>query len=355
MSRKPVLPLLLVSVGWLCSLMLAVGIALLVRPLSGPDKLPDAAVGAMGWVDDQTLVGQVVEDLPIKSFADTPAFIAGAEPESVYLWDAARKATGDVIPCRNQGSVGSCVAFGAACAAEHLMCVQIALLQRPEEFKDLAQEVIYGGSRVEIGGGRIRGDGSVGAWAAKWVREYGLVARGVYGSIDLSRYSEATCRAFGRSGVPDDLEQLARGRPVRSITQVRTATECRRALASGYPVTIASSQGFRMQRDSQGFCSPAGTWMHQMCVIGYRKGSRPGFWIQNSWGAQAHTGPKGEGSPPDGGFWADEGVVHRMLGQGDSWAFADLDGFPARNIDWFSRVAPRRHKLDTETLLGVAW
>ena len=41
----------------------------------------------------------------------------------------------------------------------------------------LSPEVIYGGSRVEIGGGRIRGDGSIGAWAARWVRDYGVVPR----------------------------------------------------------------------------------------------------------------------------------------------------------------------------------
>src|SRR5437763_1529398 len=75
-----------------------------------------------------------------------------------------------------------------------------------EEYRDLAQEVIYGGSRVEVGGGRLRGDGSVGAWAAKFVHDYGVVPRGVHGRYDLSRYDERRCREYGARGVPGDLE-----------------------------------------------------------------------------------------------------------------------------------------------------
>ena len=89
------------------------------------------------------------------------------------------------------------------------------------EYRDLAPEVIYGGSRVEIGGGRIRGDGSIGAWAARWVRDYGVVPRGLHGSHDLRLYDENRCRDYGRRGVPDDLEALAKEHPVRGVVNVR--------------------------------------------------------------------------------------------------------------------------------------
>ena len=49
-----------------------------------------------------------------------------------------------------------------ATAIEHLLCEQIAA-GSCEEFRELASEVIYGGSRVEIGGGRWSG---VLAWFA---------------------------------------------------------------------------------------------------------------------------------------------------------------------------------------------
>jgi hypothetical protein len=158
-------------------------------------------------------------------------------------------------------SGNSCVSFGTATAIEHLMCVEIANGD-PEQYKDLAQEVIYGGSRVEVGGGRIGGDGSVGAWAAEFVKKWGVVARGVYGQYDLSRYSESTCRSFGSRGVPDELEALAKKTPVQAITKVTSFDEACKALLQGYPIAICSNQGFTMQRDAEGFCRASGSWAH---------------------------------------------------------------------------------------------
>ncbi len=311
----------------------------------------DPVIGGMGWHNDPDAVQQIIQQLPIKSFSETPAF-RGDEPNQVFLWEAARKVLGHPVPCRNQGSVGSCVSFGCVAVVENLMCKQI-VDGNSQEFKDLAQEIVYGGSRVEIGGGKIRGDGSVGAWAAQWCQKYGVVARGVYGTVDLSKYSEQTCRQMGRNGVPKNLEDIARQQPVKSITPVTNVDECRKALASGYPVTVASDQGFSMTRDRDGFCRAQGTWGHQMAILGYQKGNRPGFWIQNSWGPDAFSGPVGAGSPPDGGFWADERVVARMLSQGDSWAYGDLEGFPARQLnDWFTRM-PKPKQL-SETLFALA-
>lgn len=321
-------------------------------PPPAPPKDDDPVIFTQGWIDDPDAVAQVVAGMPIKSFLDTPAGRSETEPEQVFLWDAARKATGDVLPARNQGSVGSCVAFGCVCAVEYLQCVQIANGQ-PSEFKALAQEVVYGGSRVEIGGGRIRGDGSVGGWAARWCSEYGVVARGRHGEHNLERYDESLCRQYGAKGVPADLEPIAKQRPVKNTAPIRSAAECRKALASGYPVSVASSQGFVMKRDSEGFCKASGTWMHQMAILGYQNGSRPGFWIQNSWGPSAHTGPKGAGSPPEGGFWAEASVVDRMLRQGDSWAFSDVVGFPKRKLTWYD-VTQRRETRQRGLLLPFA-
>lgn len=338
---------------------IAAGFALLLSLINKPavpPAVPIQSTPPAGWVNDPEAVKAVVGSLPIKSFSQTPAF-RGPDPDQVFLWEAERKVLGHTIPCRNQGQVGSCVSFGAAAAVERLMCVQIAIEGRGEEFKDVAQEVIYGGSRIEIGGGRIRGDGSVGAWAAQWCQKYGVVARGVYGNLDLSQYSEQLCRQLGRTGIPKDLEDIARQRPVKSIVPVATADECRKALASGYPVTVASDQGFTMTRDRDGFCRPSGTWGHQMCIIGYQKGSRPGFWIQNSWGADAFTGPAGAGNPPDGGFWADERVVAGMLSQGDSWAYGDLNGFPGRQLnEWFTQATPsqKRFKAISDDMFALA-
>jgi hypothetical protein len=124
---------------------------------------PDARF-ANGWVRDDDAVKAVADSLPHPVFAATPAGQVETIPDRVHLWDYAKVAISKHVPTRDQGSVGSCVSFGAACAVEYQECVirVVALKagQPPPDFKDVSQEVIYGGSRVQIGGGRIRGDGS---------------------------------------------------------------------------------------------------------------------------------------------------------------------------------------------------
>jgi len=299
-------------------------------------------IRAFGWVDDPG----AVQGVATERFTETEAFRTPYHgPDDVFLWDACRKVTGDRLPPRDQKGVGSCVAFGTASAIEHLLCVQIANGSR-EEYRDLAPEVIYGGSRVEIGGGTIRGEGSIGAWAAKFVTRYGVVPRGLHGSHDLRVYDEARCRDYGRHGVPDDLEPLARKHPVKSASNVRSWEECRAAIRNGYPVAACSSQGFTMTRDADGFCRASGTWMHCLAIVGIRGGSRPGAFLLNSWGERAHTGPRGLGDPSPAGFWADAHIVDRMLKQGDSWAFSEAVGFPARKLNWYAgHVRPRGLRL----------
>lgn len=314
-------------------LSLAIGLRVLTESTSVVEEPP---VRTFGWVDDPQSVRSVAEGNRFCRFCDTEAFRAVYDgPDDVFLWEACRKATGDLLPPRDQKSVGSCVAFGTASAIEHLLCVQIAN-GASEEYRDLAQEVIYGGSRVEIGGGAIRGDGSIGAWAAQFATKYGVVARGRYGSHDLREYDETRCRAFGRTGVPDELEPIAKQHPVKSASNVRNWYECRAAIRNGYPIAVCSNQGFAMQRDADGFCRASGTWMHCMAIVGIRGGSRPGAFLLNSWGPNAHSGPRGPGDPSPAGFWADAHIVDRMLKQGDSWAFSHAVGFPARKLNWYA-------------------
>lgn len=310
-----------------------------------PPVFTPAPEYGQGWYADPVAVAEVAAALDTARFQDTPAFLAaGPDPDHVYLWEAAKKALNRHIPTRDQGQVGSCVAFGAACAVEYLHAVQMAN-GHPATWRDVCQEVIYGGSRVEVGGGRIRGDGSVGAWAADFVNRWGVVARGTYGRIDLTSYSESRCREYGRTGCPDELEPVARERPVRGITQVKTVAELRKAIRNGYPVTIASTVGFTTTRDADGFLQPSGTWAHQMTCVAYRT-DRPGFFIMNSWGPNWVKGPAGPGDPPPGGFWVEERTVQKMLNAGDSWAFSEAVAFAPKKLDWLILApVPFRHPL----------
>ncbi len=308
-----------------------------VPPIPVFEPTPAQANG--GWVKDDQAVEAVAEQQRFKVFADTPAGKADDPlPESVYLWQAYQKAGIRGPPSKNQGQVGSCVSFGTNNAIERSLVVAIANGKAAFEFKHIAEEVTYGGSRVQVGGGRISGDGSVGAWAADFVKKWGIVPREKVGTFDLSSYSESRCREFGRAGVPAALQDAARNNPVKDITLVKTWDSAKRALTNGYAIAICSSQGFSMQRDANGIAKASGSWAHCMCLDGYTKinGKEYGH-IVNSWGDKAHTGPTGPGDPPPCGFYADAAVVNRMLAEGDSWAFSNVVGFPTQFLDWFVR------------------
>ena len=291
-----------------------------------------------GWVDDPAAVAVVAATQEFPDASATPAGMAddAALPSSAYLWKAFFTLFGKNPTTRNQRQVGSCVGFGTTKAVETTMAVEIAINGEAEEWKDIAQEVTYGGSRVEVGNGRIRGDGSVGAWAAEFVRRWGVVARGVYGGLDLSTYSEQTCREYGDRGVPADLEALAKSHPVKDTTLVKSWADAKKMLAAGYGLAVCSTQGFSMTRDANGVCRPSGNWGHCMAIDGYHTdeaGNEYGH-IDNSWGPNAHTGPVGWGDPSTSGFWASAEVIDPMIRAGDTWAFAAVQGFPARVIDW---------------------
>jgi hypothetical protein len=309
-------------------------------------EVPAAAAApppATGWVADPAEVAAVVARVNPPVFADTPAGRAEDLPPAVYLWKAYERLPARGPPVKNQGQVGSCVSFGTNAAVERTLAAQVAGGQ-PWEWVRFAEEATYGGSRVEVGGGRIRGDGSVGAWAAEFVTRWGLIPRDRYDGADLTAYDEARCRLWGDRGVPDALEAVARKFPVKDTTRITAWADAKKALASGYGIAVCSNQGFAMRRDANGVARASGSWAHCMCLDGYHTdGGREYGHITNSWGGTAHAGPVGWGNPNPDGFWAEAAVVDRMLRQGDSWAFSGATGFPRRVLpDWFIRADPPR-------------
>lgn len=312
-----------------------------------PQDQPEQLKLSGGWVKDPEEVERVKATYGIPNFADTPAnrIVQNAEGD-VYGWEIAKKALGKEIPGRNQGSVGSCVSFGTANAIEYLIAGKIVHDRKTGvpagEWKPLVQEAIYGGSRVEIGGGRISGDGSIGAWAAQFVQQWGVLPRDKYEGEDLTAYSESLCRKWGREGVPAKYEELSKKSPVKGAALVKSFDEAEKAISQGYFIAVCSDQGFSMQRDNEGFCAPRGQWMHCMSFVGAKRGNRPGLFIVNSWGDNSTTGPRVPADAPACGWWVDKSVCERMLRQGDSWAFSDAVGFPAKELDLFIQ-APMRN------------
>jgi hypothetical protein len=171
----------------------------------------------------------------------------------------------------------------------------------------------------------------VGAWAAKWLKDYGVIPQAKYPAIDLTTYDASVCcGSQDKSGVPDSLEPIARQHPVKTYATVKTFEEAARAIENGYPVTVASNQGFTKMRDSQGFASPQGSWAHQMCCIGVRR-DRPGILVANSWGPYYSGGPSGM-SPAT--KWVDASTINRMFSQGDSFALSDIVGWPKKSLSY---------------------
>jgi hypothetical protein len=288
-----------------------------------------------GWVHLPAEIEIVLATLPRPQFAEAAAPLLAAPADGdVFLWDACRRVTGGHLPAHDQDGVGCCVGEGFSSAVEYLQCVEIALAGEVEEYSPISSESVYALSRVEVGGGRIGGDGSTGAWAAKAVHDFGVLPRRAVGRYDLTHFDPRRARDWGRDGLPDDLEPEARQHLVRTVSLVRTFAEARAALANGYPVAVCSGQGFTMTRDRDGFCAPRGVWGHCMCFIGVTGGRRPGLCCLQSWGPNVPGGPIGVGGHPDCAFWVDAEVAERMLGQGDSWALSAFDGFPARRLDW---------------------
>lgn len=304
----------------------------------------DGRAYATGWVknvEESRAVARAMGAIPLSQAApqllDDPK-AAGDSP--VFFWESEKKVLGRVLPSWNQGQVGSCVGFGYGRAVQDLVLNEVAAGE-PEQWPgtEQAPEVIYGGSRVEVGGGRINGDGSIGAWAAKWVKDWGAVPRGVYGSLDITRYNETTCRQLGRNGIPSDVESLARQHPVTDVALLQTADELWAALGAGKPVPVCSMQGFTTTRDADGFCRRSGQWAHCMEYRGRFVHPRRGKSVieQNSWGGYLggpsvvqyvkDDGGIGTFELPEGCFCVELSVAAQALVEDDTFALAGLKGW----------------------------
>src|SRR5690606_3642825 len=114
---------------------------------------------------------------------------------------------GEHLPNYRQ-EIGDCVSLGAKNAINYLQAVQIARDWQHAEFKPVYPPYIYGTSRVQVGGGRLgNGDGSIGAWAAKAVQEYGVLAADAEG---VPPYSRSVAESWGYHGPPEKFISVAK-------------------------------------------------------------------------------------------------------------------------------------------------
>lgn len=318
---------------------------------------PEAA--RFGWNEALAKVEApvIAAQMPKFAITDADGNVLSGEGQSAELWKFAKAANGGKHIATWKQESGDCVSMGATNAQAYRMAFQKVKDQRNEVLKIPFPPYTYGGSRVIIGHGQLgRSPGAVGAWAAQFSQSHGVYTV-EQAALDGFVYSGRLADQWGQTGPPKKAIEFGRKFRIRTVSQVKSWQDVRDALVHGYPVTVASNVGFTggsYDSDGKRWLRPRGNWGHQMCFIGAedRAGRDKGAYCLNSWGADAHPQPLND--EPPGGFWVDSQTVQRMVGQGDSWAYSDFDGFPASDdagADW---TAFRREATTSEDAELVA-
>lgn len=242
---------------------------------------------------------------------------------------------------RGSQQIGSCVGWAWAFCCDVLAACDVNMRGENESYGGRVVEAsVYGFSRVEVRGSRnLGGDGSYGGAAAKAVTKYGTLHYGQdYDGTTFSQKDNSGLRetAWGRDGVPDNLEPYAAKHKVSAVALARTFEEAARAIQNGYPVAVCSMRGFSMTlRD--GYLSPAGQWAHAMSFVGVRWKPRPALLCVNSWG-DCYRGSVDPNLPPQfqkSSGWVEAPTCTTMLQGEDSFALSGYSGFPPRTLpDW---------------------
>jgi len=286
-----------------------------------------------GWVMDLEAVDYVESEVGV--FGSAVSFLSGSGRDKIVVLSDNYKKAGMSVPNVSQGSIGSCVAAAASKCVDYLKITEIVNGDREQFVNITAIEPIYYGARVVIGKNRIRGEGAIVAHAVKYISEYGTIARGKYGNIDLSTYSVDRCRKYGQGkGFPKTIEDISKSYLVSQYTRVKSWEEYRDSVANGFPVIVGSKYGYSNETDNEGFCRQNTSWNHCMSGIGVDDNSnRKGGLIDNSWGPSWLKIRKRKLGQPDGSFWADADNIDKMMRNGDAWSLSQFQGYRKKDID----------------------
>lgn len=333
-------------------LLIGLAVAAVVHGTYG-DRVP---AGQFGYTPNPEGVERFLAELDQPLFRDAGAeTIREAKGVDTFLYRAAYKAHqalyGKPWIVERQG-IGDCVSWGWAHGLWIAQSVdwETGRLAEPPPFP--STEAIYGGSRVEARG-KPEGsggwsDGSYGAAAARWVKDWGVVYRQKFDRYDLANYSADRAKQWGNWGCGGQgdggkLDAVAKKHPATYVAMVTTWAEAAAAIEAGFTIPVASMQGFSSVTDQHGYAAASGQWAHEMCFIAvrYAKNSTPqnptpkdALLCLNSWGPRWIT-YKGKfpADQPDGSFWVERSVVERMLAQKDSFAVGSVAGFGWRDLD----------------------
>jgi hypothetical protein len=190
---------------------------------------------------------------------------------------------------------GTCVSQGTGRACQFANFAAIVKGVVAGDPLQIAAEPIYGGSRVNIGGGQLGGgDGSIGAWAARYVHKYGVHCKGVYGRFDLSNANEMVGVNWGmpRQGVPAEVLNDPKVRKGIRAYECETIEQVWDALCADSACALCCNTLFSGRRDSNGCLRPSGSGGHCTGLVDYvvAKNGEPITIYQQSWGNGAISG-----------------------------------------------------------------
>lgn len=303
-----------------------------------------------GWNNDPAARDQEIAKCGIMSLDQAaPKLHNFQASQDVLFWEIEQKIFGEVLQTQllnTAQAIGDCVSWGEAQTVQDTILINLLALggSKADWPGEVATEPIYGGSRCEIGGwwGQTS-DGSIGLYAARWTKEYGIIVRKSYGSIDLTTYSGQRAKTYGAKGCPDELEPIAKQHPITDYALCTSYEHVRDALCGLKPVANASDAGFSMKRGPNGFCRRTGTWMHEMMYRGHCivKGNQPAVVQKNSWadylGSDNNRVTLESGREiilPKGHFLVYPEDVTYQAKQGDTTAKAGVQGWEPRTFSW---------------------
>lgn len=270
-----------------------------------------------------------------------------ADKRRYPLWMAGKVLTGKFLKY-NWQQTGSCVGAGGDNAHKTRLAVEIVLSGDLQKFNHSFWPWAYGRSRYH-GGIRGEGEGSFGSAWAEAVTTDGIIEDDGSGG-DFPDFQERD----GWLVLPSSVEMkysngakfeglVTKGRVsiVKTMARMRSKDDCFEAIVNGYPLTQASSFGFRGTK-VLGTKHPIrvaewnGTWHHQTYVdevFDHPELSGIYFRWGNNWGPDAH-GAVTMDEPP-GGVYIHEKLMDRLCKEGEVYAMSGLEGFVAQDVDFY--------------------
>jgi hypothetical protein len=261
--------------------------------------------------------------------------------KTVRGWKIYQQVTGQ-DPDTTPQCTGDCVAESADDITRLMQTVQIAA-GGSERFQPTYGPYHYATGRVLIGGNRLRGGaGSLGSWQADALRKYGRLRI----TAALPDYIQSNVDAWGddraaAGGVKfRDFIEAADDFPVKDTALLAEWDALRDALYSHHYATIASTCGYTMKPNKDGFHLPSGTWAHQLGIWGYSENPKHPKWvaIKNQWGSvhgEITDYETGEKWPP--GFLRvplSDFIRYHLQRQGtECIAYSGVEGFPVPRLD----------------------